>query len=80
MIKHQAKKFGTGKFDCWRKNTKKCTNFFVSMDKIIRKVKTKTKDKTEEIYKYKLKFIESFSFMSSSLSDPNAFSNKQTLR
>ena len=67
IIKELAKE-SEGKFDCLGENTEKYITFSVPIKKEIRK---RDKDGNDKIIKisYKIKFIDSFRFMSTSLSN-----------
>ena len=67
IIKELVNKF-EGKFECLGENTEKYITFSVPIKKEIKK---KDKDGNDKITKisYKIKFIDSFRFMSTSLSD-----------
>ena len=67
IIKELAKEF-EGEFECLGENTKKYITFSVSIKKEIRK---RDKDGNDKIIKisHKIKFIDSFRFMSTSLSN-----------
>ena len=58
IIKELAEEF-EGQFECLGENTEKCITFSVPINKQLKNGKTNT---------YKIKFIDSFRFMSSSLS------------
>ena len=67
VIKELAEEF-EGEFECLRENTEKYITFSVP---IKREIKRKDKDGNDKMTKisYKIKFIDSFRFMSSSLSN-----------
>ena len=66
IIKELAKEF-EGEFECLGENTEKYITFSVSIKKEIKKIDQDGNDKIMEI-SYKIKSIDGFRFMSSSLS------------
>ena len=62
LIKELAKEF-EGQFECLGQNNEKCMTFSVSSNKEIAKIDKDGNDKSVTI-PYKLKFIDSFRFMS----------------
>ena len=67
IIKELAKEF-EGEFECLGENTEKCITFSVPIKKEITKTHKDGNNKITKI-SYKIKFIDSFRFMSSSLSN-----------
>ena len=67
IIKGLAEEF-EGEFECLGENTEKCITFSVPIKKEITKKDKDGNEKTTKI-SYKIKFIDSFRFMSSSLSN-----------
>ena len=67
IIKELAKEFG-GEFECLGENTEKHITFSVPIKKEITKKDEDGNDKTTKI-SYKIKFIDSYRFMSTSLSN-----------
>ena len=67
IIKELTEEF-EGEFQCFGENTEKCITFSVSSKKEITKTDKDGNDKITKI-SYKIKFIDSFRFMSSSLSN-----------
>ena len=67
IIKELAEEFA-GEFECSGENTEKYVTFSVSIKKEIAKIDRDGNDKVMKI-SYKIKFIDSFRFMSSSLSN-----------
>ena len=66
IIKELAEEF-TEQFECLRENTEKCITFSVPIKKQIAKIDKDGNDKVVNI-SYKIKFIDSFRFISGSLS------------
>ena len=66
IIKKLAEEF-EGEFECLGENTEKCITFSVPIKKEVTKIDKDGNDKIMKI-SYKIKFIDSFRFMSSSLS------------
>ena len=66
QIKGLAKEF-EGQFECLGENTEKCITFFVPINKKATKTDKNNNEKSKKI-PYKQKFIDSFRFMSASLS------------
>ena len=74
IIKELAEEF-KGEFECFRENTEKCITFSVPIKKEITEKDKNGNDKITKI-SYKIKFIDSYRFMSTSLSNLVSYSSE----